>query len=658
MTATAFAKILSAAEETGRTITKRTGNGFRMSCPAHDGSNPSMSVFDTETRVNLKCHSHDCDAADILEALGLSIRDRYDADQVDYRYDDGRVAHRGTQQKRFWQSGNKDGMPSLYRRDKIAQAVADGVPVLLVEGEEDVHAAEAIGAVATTAPQGAANFTKVDATPLTGASVVAVVDRDEAGDKWAAAVRAKLDGLAAVRFVHAKIGKDLSDHITAGCTLSELEDCSGVADVTADSGGGAELLTDVERFLGRFVAYPSEHARIAHTLWIAHTWFMDQWDSTPRIGFLSTEPGSGKSRALEVTEPLVPRPVHAVNTSPAYLFRKVSDPDGAPTILYDEIDTVFGPKAKDNEDVRGMLNAGHRKGAVAGRCVMRGKVVETEELPAYCAVALAGLDDLPDTIGTRTVIIRMRRRAPGERVEPWRHRINGPQAAPIRERLARWSDKSSDQVRWPEMPDGIEDRNADVWEPLLALADLAGDDWPERARTAAVALVRSTTDDGKRSLGIQLLTDMKKVFGQQETMTTDDILNALIELEESPWGDLRGRELDARGLSYRLRKYDVKPGNIRVGDRVVKGYKAVDMWDPWERYLPVGPDSPATSATPLQTPEVRSGVADVADESGDPKASPDPTPAPQPARPCSAPPASCANGNCRVFNTCTKETAA
>src|SRR5215217_486152 len=199
---------------------------------------------------------------------------------------------------------------------------------------------------------------------------------------------------------------------------------------TAEVIDGAELLNKVEKFLSRFVAYPSEHARIAHTLWIAHCYFMDSWESTPRIAFLSPEPGSGKSRALEVTEPLVPRPVHAVNTTPAYLFRKVSDEAGLPTILFDEIDTVFGAKAKDNEDVRGMLNAGHRRGAVAGRCITRGTTVVTEELPAYCAVALAGLDDLPDTIRTRSVIIRMRRRKPTERVDPWRQRINGPEAWP------------------------------------------------------------------------------------------------------------------------------------------------------------------------------------------------------------------------------------
>jgi hypothetical protein len=93
---------------------------------------------------------------------------------------------------------------------------------------------------------------------------------------------------------------------------------------------------------------------------------------------------------MEVTELLVPNPVSAVNVSPAYLFRKVGSQEGA-TILFDEIDTVFGPKAKENEEIRGLLNAGHRRGAVAGRCVVHGKTVMTEEIPAYAAVALAGL---------------------------------------------------------------------------------------------------------------------------------------------------------------------------------------------------------------------------------------------------------------------------
>src|SRR4029079_13285670 len=175
----------------------------------------------------------------------------------------------------------------------------------------------------------------------------------------------------------------------------------------------------VHAFLGRFVAYPSEAAHVAHTLWTAHTPLMDAWDSTPRIAFLSPEPGSGKTRALEVTELLVPNPVEAVNVSPAYLFRKVASQDGAPTLLFDEIDTVFGPKAKDNEEIRGLLNAGHRKGAVAGRCVVRGTIVANEEIHDYCSVALAGLGWLPETLMSCSIVIRMRRRAPTETIEPY-----------------------------------------------------------------------------------------------------------------------------------------------------------------------------------------------------------------------------------------------
>lgn len=351
---------------------------------------------------------------------------------------------------------------------------------------------------------------------------------------------------------------------------------------------GEAVLNRLDGFLARFVAYPTEHARVAHALWIAHAHLMDRWESTPRIAFLSPEPGSGKSRCLEVTEPLVPRPVHAVNTTPAYLFRKVSDPEGAPTILYDEIDTVFGPKAKDNEDVRGMLNAGHRRGATAGRCVVRGKIVETEELPAYCAVALAGLNDLPDTVMTRSVVVRMRRRGPGEKVEPWRMRINGPEASELHDALADWA-AAAPPIEWPTMPAGIEDRNADVWEALLAVADLAGGSWPERARRSAVALVADSMA-GTPSLGVLLLRDLRGVFAGHEKLSTEQILDALHALEESPWSDLRGKPVDSRWLSRQLTKYEVKSKNLRVGEKVVKGYDAADLADPWGRYVAADED--------------------------------------------------------------------
>ena len=352
----------------------------------------------------------------------------------------------------------------------------------------------------------------------------------------------------------------------------------------------------VHAFIGRFVSYPSREAHIAHTLWIAHTHLMPLWDSTPRLAFLSPEPGSGKSRALEVTELLVPRPVETVNATPAYLFRKVADPTGLPTLLYDEIDTVFGPRAKDNEDIRGMLNAGHRKGAMAGRCVMKGRIVETEELPAYCAVALAGLGNLPDTIMTRSVVIAMRRRAPSEVVEPFRARTQRAEAAPIFSALSAWA-AAITHVSFPEMPHGIADRDADVWEALIAVADLAGESWPERARSAAVALVNASKQRSP-SLGIRLLADLRTIFSEADQLATTAILEALNSMEDSPWGDLKGKGLDGRQLSRLLSPYGVKSAKLRTTTTATaNGYRKSDLYDSWHRYLPPLPQTSGTSGT-------------------------------------------------------------
>lgn len=372
-----------------------------------------------------------------------------------------------------------------------------------------------------------------------------------------------------------------------------VEAIHGAASTIPD---GAATLAQVHAYTGRFVAYPNEHAHVAHTLWIAHTHLIDKWESTPRLAFLSPEPGSGKSRALEVTGPLVPNPVHAVNTTPAYLFRKVADPNGRPTILYDEIDTVFGPKAKENEETRGLLNAGHRKGAVAGRCVVRGKEVFTEEIPAYAAVALAGLGGLPDTILSRAVVIRMRRRAPGEKVEPYRARIHEVEGKHIGNELAAWCTAVASRIDWPKIPPQVQDRDADVWEALLAIADAAGGTWPRLARDAAVALVTESKASSP-SLGVLLLSDLRAVFGNADALPTETILERLHGLEESPWADLHGKALDARGLSRRLRPYDVKPAKVRTGAKPLQGYTRESLHDAWTRYLTPPADGSGTSGT-------------------------------------------------------------
>lgn len=359
-------------------------------------------------------------------------------------------------------------------------------------------------------------------------------------------------------------------------------------------------LAEVELFLKRFVAYPNVHAPVAHVLWIVHTHLMEIWESTPRIAFLSPEPGSGKSRALEISELLVLRPVEAVNVTPAYMFRKIGSDDGRPTILYDEIDTVFGPRAKNNnEEIRGLLNAGHRRHGVAGRCVVNGKQVVTEEIPAYCAVALAGLGYLPDTILSRCVIVQMRRRAPDEYVEPYRRRVHRSEGDALREKIARWAASVESKLGepWPNMPATVTDRNADIWESLIAIADAAGGDWPERSRVAAVALVADAKGSAP-SLGIRLLGDIREVFGEREQLSTEVIITALCALDEAPWGDIHGKPIDARGLANRLGVYGIKPKTIRTDStHTPKGYHRADMEDAFKRYLGASPKESATSAT-------------------------------------------------------------
>lgn len=358
---------------------------------------------------------------------------------------------------------------------------------------------------------------------------------------------------------------------------------------------GAALLNEVEAFHRRFNVFPREAAYVAVALWDAHAHLLDCFDSTPRVAFLSPEPGSGKSRALEVVETLVPRPMLAVNARAAALFRSVSDPAGRPTILFDEIDTVFGPKAGDNEELRGFLNAGHRRSGVTYRCIGDGGNQTVQEFPSYTAVAVAGLGSLPDTILTRSVIIRMRRRARNERVEPFRARVHEKQGNALRDRLANWAETVRPQLEdtWPELPDGITDRPADVWEPLLAVADAVGGDWPKRARAACVELVTATQADDKGSLGIRLLTDLRDhvLFGV-DRLPTIAVIDRLNALDDAPWADMGGKPLDSRRLSRMLREYmtvdndPITARNIRTAGGVLKGYFAADLADAWARYCP------------------------------------------------------------------------
>ncbi|MFF5024184.1 DUF3631 domain-containing protein [Streptomyces collinus] len=365
---------------------------------------------------------------------------------------------------------------------------------------------------------------------------------------------------------------------------------------------GAALLNEVEAFHRRFNVFPHEAAYVAVVLWDAHAHLLDCFESTPRLAFLSPEPGSGKSRALEIVETLVPNAMAAVDASAAALFRAVAGVDGKrPTILFDEIDTIFGPKAGENEQLRGFINAGHRRNRPMFRCVGDGANQTVQAFHSYAAVAVAGLGYLPDTIRDRSVNIRMRRRAHNETIEPYRTRIHEKEGFALRDRLATWAEQISERVMnvWPAMPEGVTDRPADVWEPLLAVADAAGGDWPDRAREACVVLVAASKANDKGSLGVRLLTDLRDhVMGGIDRLPTVAILDRLNALDDAPWADLHGKPLDNRRLSRMLAEYmtaDNEPitsRNIKAAGSVLKGYYAADLHDAWARYCPPPPESP------------------------------------------------------------------
>ncbi len=226
---TAYDRLVDRLRADGRKVKEGDRPGqARAQCPAHEDHAPSLSVTKIEGQVLVHCHAG-CDAEDVTAALNLTMGDLFDEPSgTKYHYTDqaGTVTRTVTRtpDKHFRQSGQTKGSSTLYRLPEVVAAVEAGQTIYVVEGEKDVHALEAVGAVATTAPMGASNWAKVDAAPLHGAKVVVIVDDDEAGQKWAGQVHDSLDGKAAsLAFTRAKTGKDAADHIGAGYGLDELE---------------------------------------------------------------------------------------------------------------------------------------------------------------------------------------------------------------------------------------------------------------------------------------------------------------------------------------------------------------------------------------------------------------------------------------------------
>jgi hypothetical protein len=256
--------------------------------------------------------------------------------------------------------------------------------------------------------------------------------------------------------------------------------------------------------------------------------------------------------------------------------------------LFDEVDAIYGTTKRQeaNGELVAFMNAGYRRGAKSYRCSTgNGSKHEALEFEAFAALAVAGLRNLPDALASRAIIIRMRRRAPDEEVEPFRIKHHVPQALPVKQALEEWC-LGAVVSQEPDMPAGVVDRAADIWEPLIAIADAYDGDWPEMARKAAVYFTKANAEDEARSSGVELLANIKEAFGSDDMISSKTLIERLCARAESPWATInRGNPIDEMGLARRLKPYGIKPKAVRIMDKTPRGYSADQFSDAWSRYL-------------------------------------------------------------------------
>jgi len=346
---------------------------------------------------------------------------------------------------------------------------------------------------------------------------------------------------------------------------------------------GADLLDELAALASRHLILP-DHGAVVVALWATLTWLADSVRVLPILAVISAVKGCGKSTVLDLLGRWCRRARLTSNITAAALFRFIEKYQ--PTLLIDEADSFM----KDNEALRGVVNSGHTR---ASAWVVRtvGDNHEPCEFSTWCAKAIAAIGRLQDTITDRSIILSMRRKAPGETVVPL---PADDTFYPLRQRLARWSADNADTIRAarPELPVGVINRRADNWRVLIAIADAAGGEWPALARDACRAAAAADTEDD--SLRVSLLADIREIFAARraDRLSTSEIIGDLLAMTERPWTEChRGKPITPRQLSRWLRDFGIHSVNIKLPNGTVpKGYRLDRMQDAFARYLP--PENP------------------------------------------------------------------
>jgi|HubBroStandDraft_4_1064222.scaffolds.fasta_scaffold00049_4 hypothetical protein len=346
------------------------------------------------------------------------------------------------------------------------------------------------------------------------------------------------------------------------------------------------LFERIRECVSRFVRLSDPEAT-AISLWVMMTHTLNAFDCVAYLSITSAEKQSGKTRLLEVLALLVLRPWLTGRTTPAVLARKINAEQ--PTLLLDESDATFKGDKDFAQALRGVLNTGYLRSGKTSLCVTRGKSIEYADFSTFGPKALAGIGKLPDTVADRSIPIRLTRKLASENVSRFRRGHVEPEASALRSEIEQWA-KAFMAKEHPE-PRGLDelpDRAADICEPLLMIAESSGEEVAAAARDALVALCGRVSCD--ESLGVQLLADIRTIFGDEATdkLASAALAARLAEVEESPWGPRFGRNFEARDLAKLLKPFEIRPHTIRLDDgkTTLKGYHRDDFRDAWARFIP------------------------------------------------------------------------
>ena len=368
---------------------------------------------------------------------------------------------------------------------------------------------------------------------------------------------------------------------------------------------GDELLNELTASVQQFMSLP-DHAAPAIALWTVYSYCVVAYGHiAPTLAITSPEKRCGKSTLLGWLYRVVEKPMLAANITAAAIFRTIDA--WSPTLLIDEADSFLG---ETGDELRGILNSGHTRDT-AYVIRVSGEELEPRQFSTWGAKAIALIGKLEgrySTLADRSVEIQLRRRLPTDKVEKLRH-ADAEHFERLAARCFRFSLDHGAAIgkARPDIPDALHDRAADNWEPLLAIADLAGGRWPRLARTVAMALSGSADDDSGHGIGVQLLADLRRFFDKNPEVashSTVDILNYLVGIDDAPWSSYaKGKYMTPRHLSRVLKPYGIIPQNIRVGNTVPKGYTVADFRDAFARYLPPIRYNATSKATPSESPD-------------------------------------------------------